>query len=50
MWPDCKMWGKMGSGSEVGKVGALLIVEGCEYCVELKVYCIDSDHWKFLWV
>lgn len=29
------MWRKEGTGSEIGKVGVLLIVRGLEYCVEL---------------
>lgn len=44
------MWGKEETGSKGGKVGALFIVRGLEYCVELEFYCIDSDHWKFLWI
>lgn len=38
MWLDCKMWGKEGTGSEVGKVGTLQIVKDLEYCVELDFY------------
>lgn len=28
MWLDCKMWGKEGIGSEVGKVGITLDCQG----------------------